>query len=411
MTISRVAACLLAAMISAAPVAHPAHATDTGAEPSLLAFGARIAGDDARTRIVIDFDRKPEYSVHYIANPPRIVVDLPETAFGFAASDLEPRGLFRDIRYGTMGEGSARLVLTASGPTRLAMSEVQPDEAGKGYRLVLDAEMVSDLVFADLVKSQEWQQVASVAPSVTRGDRVASDAVKPGDDFVIAVDAGHGGIDAGASGVETKTEEKQVTLAFAKTLVERLNKEAGIKAFLTRDKDEFLSLSQRVQMARQHHANLFISLHADTVRQKEIRGATVYTLSENASDALAANMAARENLSDEIAGIRLTEEPEEVADILLDLTRRETQAYSVTMARAIVSSFEGQVGLINNPHRFAGFRVLQAPDVPSILLELGFLSNKDDERLLLDESWRGKIADLLTEALKRYRSPNVAKGG
>ena len=173
---------------------------------------------------------------------------------------------------------------------------------------------------------------------------------------MIAVDAGHGGIDTGAIGSETKIEEKSVTLAFATQLVETLNKENGVKAFLTRDKDEFLSLPERVQVARQHSANLFISIHADTLKQRDIRGATVYTISDKASDHLAANLAARENLSDEIAGVTFKSEPAEVADILIDLTRRETQAFSVNLARSVVSSFEGQINLINNPHRHAGFR-------------------------------------------------------
>jgi len=274
---------------------------------------------------------------------------------------------------------------------------------------VLDAETVTEQRFAELVTSQSWQDQA--ADLIERGDRLAQQDAPDPDQFVIAVDAGHGGIDTGAVGAETKTEEKNVTLGFAKALAERLNREPGIKAILTRDKDEFLSLSERVQIARQHHANLFVSLHADTLRQKNIRGATVYTISDTASDSLAANLAQRENLSDELAGVKLSDEPAEVADILLDLTRRETQAFSVAMARSVVRSFEGQVQLINNPHRYAGFRVLQAPDVPSILLELGFLSNKDDEKLLLDGAWRQKIADLLAEAARRYRTPAVSNGG
>src|SRR5690606_26427334 len=145
---------------------------------------------------------------------------------------------------------------------------------------------------------------------------------------------------------------------------------------LTRDKDEFLSLSQRVQLARSEGANLLVSVHADTLRQKDIRGATVYTISDKASDSLAARLAERENLSDQIAGISLDSEPAEVADILIDLARRETQAFSISVAREVVRTFEGEVLLINNPHRHAGFRVLTAPDVPSVLLELGFLSNK-----------------------------------
>jgi N-acetylmuramoyl-L-alanine amidase len=379
-----------------------------GAKPEpLLAYGARIIGDDARTRIVIDFDQAPSFSIHYIANPERIVVDLPATAFGFDTKQLEARGLFKDIRYGAMGEGSARIVLTAIKPVKLAIAKVQQDEDGKGHRLVLDAEMTSKEAFAALVKAQTWngaddQQVTSAIP--------AAEAAKPGD-FVIAVDAGHGGIDTGAIGVDTKTEEKQVTLAFAKALADRLNREPGIKAFLTRDNDEFLSLSERVQIARQNHAGLFISLHADTLKQKDIRGATVYTISDKASDKLAADLAERENLSDQIAGKETVAEPPEVADILLDLTRRETQAFSISLAESVLNSFKDQIGTINNPHRHAGFQVLRAPDVPSILVELGFLSNVEDEKLLLDETWRGKMADLMTDAVKRYRSSVVANGG
>ena len=374
----------------------------------LLAFAARIAGDDARTRVVVEFDRKPEFSLHYVADPVRVVVDLPETAFGLKADSLEPRGLFDAIRYGGMGAGSSRIVLSAKGPVAVTHAEVVAEEGGKGYRLVLDAERVDQARFDALLGEQQW--TGSVA--ATKTDRpVAVAPTREGGPFIIAIDAGHGGIDTGALASETKTEEKHVTLAFANDLVEALNKGAGIEAFLTRDKDVFLSLPQRVQIARNKGAHLFISLHADALRQKDIRGATVYTISDKASDHLAASLAARENLSDEIAGVPLQSEPAEVADILIDLTRRETQAFSVNMARAVVSSFEGQINLINNPHRFAGFRVLQAPDVPSILLELGFLSNKEDEKLLLDPEWRKKVSERLAVAVQRYREQAVASGG
>ncbi|APO67225.1 N-acetylmuramoyl-l-alanine amidase protein [Rhizobium gallicum] len=383
-------------------------AADPKKPEALLAYGARIIGDDARTRVVIDFDRQPSFSVHYIANPERIVVDLPATAFGFQAKDLAARGLFKDIRYGTMDEGSARIVLSAVKPVKLATAKVQADEDGRGYRLVLDAEMTGKEEFTALVKAQSWSDPAD-RPQPANA-MPAPEAAKPGD-FIIAVDAGHGGIDTGAIGVDTKTEEKQVTLAFAKALTDRLNREHGIKAFLTRSEDEFLSLAERVQIARQNHAGLFISLHADTLKQKDIRGATVYTISDKASDKLAADLAERENLSDQIAGKETAAEPPEVADILLDLTRRETQAFSISLAESVLGSFKDQISTINNPHRHAGFQVLRAPDVPSILLELGFLSNAEDEKLLLDEKWRVKIAELLTDAVKRYRSSVVANGG
>ncbi len=387
-----------------------AMAVQAGQGDPLLAYAARIAGDRARTRIVIDFDRKPDVEVRYMAKPDRIVVDMPATAFTFPNADLKPTGLFRDIRFGAMDANSARLVLTAERPAKLAAAEIKEDEGGNGYRLVLDAEMVSQPDFDALVASQSWA-VGATAKADLRGDRVAAPDPAEDDDFVIAIDAGHGGIDAGAAGAETKTPEKEITLAFARALAERLKNEKGIKAFLTREGDEFLSLSERVTIARQHKADLLISFHADTLRQSGIRGATVYTISDTASDHMAAALAERENLSDAVAGVDLTSEPTEVTDILLDLTRRETQAFSVSLANAVIGSFEGQVQLINNPHRSAGFRVLQAHDVPSILLELGFLSNKDDEKLLLDPQWREKIATLLADAIRRYRAPVVANGG
>jgi N-acetylmuramoyl-L-alanine amidase len=373
----------------------------------LLAYAARIVGDDARTRIVLDFDQKPDFEVRYIASPDRIVIDLPATAFGFSADALAPTGLFSDIRFGSMDDSSARLVLTAARPARLVTAEALPNEDGKGFRLVLDAELVPLQDFTALVAAQAWTPAAPpppVDPAQTPVDQAASE-------FVIAIDAGHGGIDTGATGAASKTAEKDITLAFAKVLYEKLGKQAGIRAVMTRETDRFLSLSERVVIARQKGAQLLISLHADTLRQSDIRGATVYTISDRASDHMAAQLAERENFSDTLGGVELPAETAEVNDILLDLTRRETQAFSISLAQAVVGSFEGQISLINNPHRHAGFRVLQAPDMPSILLELGFLSNKDDEKLLLDPVWRDKVADLLVEAVSRYRAPLFANGG
>ena len=166
------------ASVSSKPVSQP-----------LLAFGARIAGDDARTRVVIDFDGKPTFSVHYVSNPDRIVIDLPATAFGFPTGDLTARGLFKDIRYGAMGEASARVVLTAIKPVKLVMSEVQKNE-DLGYRVVLDAEMTTDTAFVEMVRKQVWD---------TPGDVNAISAPEAKDDvFTVAIEAGHGGIDAGA---------------------------------------------------------------------------------------------------------------------------------------------------------------------------------------------------------------------
>ena len=397
----------IAAVLSIAIVT-PAFAVSAAAAP-LLAFSARMAGDDARTRLIIDFDRKPEFKVHYVANPYRVLIDLPETDFGIKAEDLEARGIFSEIRYGTMAAGRSRIVLTASRPVGVVLAEVQEEQGATSYRLVIDAAIVTDQVFQGQMEKQSWQE-ASV-PASTGQTPVMLPGSRADGPFVIAVDAGHGGIDNGARGGVTKTEEKHVTLAFAQQLADTLNKLPDTRAFLTRQKDEFLSLSQRVQLARSEGANLLISIHADTLKQKDTRGATVYTISDKASDSLAASLAERENLSDQIAGISFVDEPAEVADILLDLTRRETQAFSINLAQSIVSTFKNEVMLINNPHRHAGFRVLTAPDVPSILLELGFMSNKDDEQLLIDPAWQKKVAGLVAKAVEQYRSTVVANGG
>jgi len=378
----------------------------------LIAFAARIAGDDARTRMVIDFDRKPDFALHYTADPNRIIIDLPDTDFGFGEHDLPPTGLFSEIRYGRMGEGASRIVMTAKKQARAVLSEVQENGEGKGFRLVIDCEVVTTEAYVELLNKQQWNGSEKVAGGKMDRPNPPADETGADQGFVVAVDAGHGGIDAGAKGVVSKVEEKAITLEFAKVLVDRLNTLKGVKAFLVRDKDEFISLSERVVIARQRGAQLFISLHADTLRQKDIRGATVYTISDKASDALAASLAERENLSDGIAGIEIKDEPAEITDILLDLTRRETQAFSIRMAETVLESFEGQIGLINNPLRHAGFRVLQAPDVPSVLLELGFLSNPRDEELLNDPKWREKVADLLTNAVGKYmESAGLARGG
>lgn len=378
------------------------------ADQPLTAFAARIAGDNARTRIILDFREKPEATVRYIGNPDRVVVDLPATNFTFAPSALAPTGLFRDIRFGSIDATQARLVLTAQKPTKLVLTDIRKNDDGTGYRLILDAEVTDSDTFAKLVATEAWN---AAAYNKDKQARIEQDPPPSTTDFVIAVDAGHGGIDTGAIGKTTHVAEKTITLAFAKAFAAELNKKPGIKAFLTRDSDVFLSLSERVTLARQKGANLFISLHADMLSQSNIRGATVYTISDKSSDRLAEAAAARENQSDEVGGVATPVAQHEVSDILQDLTRRETQAFSIAMANAVVDQFDGQIKLINNPHRYAGFRVLQAQDVPSILLEMGFLSNKQDEELLSDPAWRKKLVKLLVDAVEEYRKPLLANGG
>ena len=181
--------------------------------------------------------------------------------------------------------------------------------------------------------------------------------------------------------------------------------------FMTREKDEFLRLDDRVRIAREHDADLFLSIHADTIRLKGIRGATVYTVSDRASDAEAQALADRENLSDQLAGIEIEEKDHEVADILVDLIKRETHSFSMRFARSLVGELKTTVSLINNPHRFAGFKVLKAPDVPSVLLELGYLSNAKDEEQLKNAEWRSKAAASISKAIEIFATSTGSAGG
>ena len=314
----------------------------------------------------------------------------------------------RNVRYGGLNEGTSRLILTAKGPFAVDKVDVVANENGQGFRLVADISASSDREFDQALADQA--QTTGSTVSTTKGDRVVKPVTDPGKRFTVVVDAGHGGIDGGAEGLNG-TIEKTITLAFALELRNKLAKTGKYDVYLTRDTDEFLRLDERVRIARQHEADLFISVHADTINRKGIRGATVYTVSDKASDAEAEATADRENLSDTLAGIEMNEENHEVADILVDLIRRETHTFSVRFARSLVGELSPAIELINNPHRSAGFKVLRAPDVPSVLVELGYLSNAKDEEQLRNPDWRDKAADRIASAIALFAAAKTAAGG
>ena len=387
---------LLAVSVLFAGVALAAKQADDGSD-KLVAFDFRVAGDEIRTRVVIEFEQKPEFSYHLLPTPHRLVVDLPETVFGFKEKSAKARGLLSDVRYGAMAPGRSRIVFTSVGPVKIVMADVMKSESEGTHRLVFDLAATSEEEFASLVGEQEWDTEALEDPSDLETGSGAG-----GEGFTVAIDPGHGGIDTGAKG-RGGADEKDITLAMALALKAALERDTDINVVLTRSGDSFVSLSERVRRARQHAADMFVSLHADSIRVRGVRGATVYTLSEKASDQLADQLAAQENRSDLIAGLSLEDEPDLVADILIDLTRRETQVFSDNLASSVIRAFNGTVKLINNPHRSAGFRVLRAPEVPSILVELGYLSNVEDEKLLTNPKWREKTAQLLVLAISAYR--------
>jgi N-acetylmuramoyl-L-alanine amidase len=366
-----------------------------------------MAGDAVRTRVVMQLDGDAPLHWFLLRAPHRLVVDLPRTSFAITPDDLKPRGLVTNVRYGKISDDHSRMIFAVNGPFTVDGISVIRNESSPGYRLVADIVAAPEAAFeAALAK----QAIGAPRTAAADDDPVDVKPEAPGKPFTIVIDPGHGGIDGGAEGVGG-TIEKNITLAFGTQLRDALEKVGKYKVFMTRDDDRFLPLDERVRIARQDDADLFISIHADTISIKGIRGATVYTVSDKASDAAAAAVATRENLSDDLAGVEITEANHEVADILVDLIRRETHSFSIRFARTLVGQLSNSIELINNPHRYAGFRVLEAPDVPSVLVELGYLSNPRDEAELRDAKWRAKAIDSMLRAIELFSVARMRAGG
>ncbi|AXS42604.1 N-acetylmuramoyl-L-alanine amidase [Breoghania sp. L-A4] len=384
--------------------------TGAGSEGGIRVSAARVAGDDTRTRFIADLSEGVVYSVSGLADPYRIIIDLPEVQFDLEReTGATGRGLVSAWRYGLFAPGKSRVVLDMSGPVKIDKSFVLPPVDGQPARLVIDFVKSTRASFEVDFAREERPDPGQADEAHGKGDRMAVAPPQSGRP-VIVLDPGHGGIDSGATG-HKGTLEKAVVLDFASVLKRKLEQEGLYDVHLTRTSDTFIPLRKRVEMARALDAKLFISIHADSAPQSYVRGATVYTLSERASDRVAAALAERENSSDVLAGVDLTEEPGDVADILIDLTRRETKNFSIFLSRAIVGELRSAIRLIKNPQRSAGFRVLKAHDVPSVLVELGYLSNKHDETLLTSPEWRERTTDAIAAAIGRFFRPQLAKGG
>ncbi len=372
-----------------------------GADSALKAHDYKMAGDAQYTRIVVHFDRKPDFRWFLLRDPSRLVIDLPSTDFSFDPLELRPRGLVAAVQYGAVDAQRARLVFRAIGPFSVEKAEVKENENSDGFRLIIELRASSTEAFDAALRASMLKpgtEARLEAPSHTQ------------DRFTVALDPGHGGADGGARGVNG-TVEKQITLLFSLELARKLEETGLYRVVLTREDDRFLRLDERVRIAREKGADLFVSVHADAIAIRSVRGATVYTVSDKASDAEAAATAARENLSDEIAGKVPEEEQDEIEDILVDLIRRETHAFSIRFARTLIGKLSDTVQLVKNPHRYAGFRVLRAPDIPSVLLELGYLSNPKDEAQLRDPAWRAATMDAIIEAVGYFAKANGGARG
>lgn len=371
----------------------------------LVATTARIAGDEKRTRFVVDLTGEVGFAVFPLSEPHRIVIDLPQLQFAFPShSGREGRGLVSSWRYGLLAVGKSRIVIDLAHAAAVDKAFVLPPVDAQPARLVLDLVAVDEAAFvAEAARARDTRTATLDGANAPVLGSVREGRVRP----LIVVDAGHGGIDTGAVGVKG-TLEKQITLDFASLLKRKLESTGLFEVRLTRDDDVFVALDSRTDFARRLAADLFVSIHADAAPQSYVRGATVYTVSERASDADAAAIAAQENRSDVIAGVDLQETSDDVTDILIDLARRETKTMSHRAAESLIGAIGARTKLNANPHRYAGFRVLRAHDVPSVLVELGYMTNRHDEALMLSEEWRDGTAEAMVGAIRGFFAPRIA---
>ncbi len=372
------------------------------AKPEIV--GLRIGVRADTTRVVLDLTENLKYRVFTLPSPYRVVVDLPEVAWKVPAARLPAgRGIVQRFRYGLFQPGTWRLVLDLTSPVRLSKVFMLRPTANFGYRLVLDLGTVTAEAF-----KREGNPTPLASSSSTAAPPPPAKPKRNGP-VVVAIDPGHGGVDPGTRS-RSGVYEKRITLAAARELARQLAATGRYRVVLTRERDVFVPLPTRVAVARKAGASLFISLHADSIANRKLRGASVYTLSENASDAESAALAAKENKADVIAGIDLSSQvyDPEVANILIDLAQRQTNNDSGKFAEVLVPEL-GRVGrLLRKTHRYAGFRVLKAPDVPSVLIEMGYLSNARDERLLLSPAKRAKLMSAVRRAVDRYFAAKLA---
>ncbi len=391
----------------------PGRASPTSETAVLRLSGWSIGGDDSRTVITFEMSRGAPVRIFGLADPTRVVIDLPAGRFEPAmTAGHGDHGLISAWRFGAFAAGRSRLVLDTRGPVTITRAVFDPAQGKAKPRLVLELtpgsrdEMARAGSIDLAVDGPSTGGVSALTEGVAapKADRQAipprpSPAHRP----VVVIDAGHGGVDAGTVSPATGTPEKTVVLEMARTLARKLKATGRYDVVTTRDDDVFLGLGERVRIARAHKADLFLSIHADAEYDHSVRGATIYTLAEKASDERAAELAAKENKSDVLAGHAVEEVEPEVADILADLTLRETRRLSHVFARDLLEAYRRQGRLVKTqPHRQAGLKVLRAHDIPSALVEIGFLSNKEDEALMTSGEWRDHIAGSLVAAIDRY---------
>jgi N-acetylmuramoyl-L-alanine amidase len=369
------------------------------AEQSVGIIAARLGQNGPVTRFVMETSAPVDaIKVVVLTGPDRVVIDLPSSGWtGRATPAGSGLGLVTGYRVGAPDHGQVRIVLNLSSPGVVKKSFSVPPDGNAPNRFVVDVERASDETVVAAISAP------TVGGATKAGIAPPPPPKRPDVRRVIVVDPGHGGADPGTIST-TGTYEKAVTLAAGLELKKVLEASGRYRVVMTRSDDTFIPLRERVAKARAAGAELFISLHADSISDHSHRGASIYTLSEVASDKEAEALAAKENKSDLLAGMDLSNENPEVTSILIDLAQRETMNYSAQFAANLVTELDRAAKININPHRFAGFAVLKAPDIPSVLIEMGYLSNPQDEKALKDSKQRHALAEAILRASDSFFS-------
>jgi N-acetylmuramoyl-L-alanine amidase len=406
--------------------------------------GARIGDKDYGARIVLDLNKEGDYKVFTLANPYRVVIDINNAKWRGSLSSLTRlKGKYiSSVRYGKPKPGVFRIVIDAKRPLAIKNKFIiAPSSSSPSFRLVVDLKKTGSVIVkkskpkikkldptkpasmqkkgqdlarfieeVEAKKKNEAKKINKVKQVVKKkprpkikkiGKRKKKRAAKP----TIVIDAGHGGIDPGAIG-RSGVYEKGITFKFAVALKNKLEKTGRFKAILTRKGDYFVNLRERVAIAKEAKGDLFISLHADSHPNPKTRGLSVYTLSEQASDREAASLARKANRQEVINGVDLKDANIDVQKLLIDMVQRDTKNNSAKFAEYLVKGLGKNARLLKNTHRFAGFVVLTGADVPSVLVELGYVSNRTEEKLLRSKKYRDKMVTSMAKAMEKYFDNN-----
>lgn len=364
-----------------------------GASAQVVIKDVRVSAGPTATRVVFDLSGPAEHSLTTLSDPERVVVDI-KSASRVAVTRVLPanQGFLKQIRFGEPRGGALRVVIDLTGSAVPKSFAVGPS-GSYGHRLVVDLE-------AGAAKPQTASAPARVAsnPPVV----VKSAADTRGRDIIVAIDAGHGGQDPGSIG-KRGTYEKDVTLAIAKLLKQRIDKEPGMRAVLTRDGDYFVPLRERITRARKQQADMFISVHADAVHDRSVVGSSVYVLSaRGASDELARWLADRENAADLVGGVSLGDKDDVLASVLLDLSQSASMSASIDAAEKVMNSLYEIGNITKRGVKHAGFLVLKSPDIPSLLVETAFISNPTEEARLVDPRHQRRLAEAIHKGVRSY---------